>query len=193
MFNEVEGLYMGLFSKNDDPNRVGVVYGDYKGGIPGINVEFKCKIAIYKDRIFIKIVSYNLSSEIKFSEFKSLQLESIQDIEHRITATRLLAMGPFAFAFKKKKKTTEKFCTIDYDDGSGIVNTVIIGDGAFAHSKIYEAYSTYLKENKPAVESNNTTASNNSYDELIKLKELLDLGVITQEEFDAKKKQLLNI
>ena len=30
-------------------------------------------------------------------------------------------------------------------------------------------------------------------DELKKLKELLDMGIITQEEFDAKKKQLLGL
>ncbi|HAU33487.1 MAG TPA: hypothetical protein DCW76_03880 [Lysinibacillus sp.] len=30
-------------------------------------------------------------------------------------------------------------------------------------------------------------------EELIKLKELLDVGILTQEEFDAKKKQLLGI
>lgn len=30
-------------------------------------------------------------------------------------------------------------------------------------------------------------------DELIKLKELMDAGILTQEEFDAKKKQLLDI
>ena len=32
-----------------------------------------------------------------------------------------------------------------------------------------------------------------SADELKKFKELLDMGVITQEEFDAKKKQLLGL
>ena len=30
-------------------------------------------------------------------------------------------------------------------------------------------------------------------DEILKFKELLDVGAITQEEFDAKKKQLLNL
>jgi predicted Zn-dependent peptidase len=30
-------------------------------------------------------------------------------------------------------------------------------------------------------------------DEILKLKSLLDSGILTQEEFDAKKKQLLNI
>lgn len=39
----------------------------------------------------------------------------------------------------------------------------------------------------------NTQTNNTSPDDLIKLKELLDMGVITQEEFDAKKKQLLNL
>ena len=37
-----------------------------------------------------------------------------------------------------------------------------------------------------------TTAPYGSADELLKFKELLDKGVITQEEFDAKKKQLIN-
>ncbi|APX71918.1 SHOCT domain-containing protein [Companilactobacillus allii] len=34
---------------------------------------------------------------------------------------------------------------------------------------------------------------NNNIDQLSKLKELLDQGVLTQEEFDAKKKELLNL
>lgn len=39
-------------------------------------------------------------------------------------------------------------------------------------------------------EENNT---NNNLDNLKKLKELLDSGIITQEEFDAKKKQILGL
>ncbi|MBR3588760.1 MAG: SHOCT domain-containing protein [Clostridia bacterium] len=35
--------------------------------------------------------------------------------------------------------------------------------------------------------------NNSEADELKKYKDLLDNGVITQEEFDAKKKQLLNL
>mgnify|MGYP003290453394 CR=1 FL=1 len=37
------------------------------------------------------------------------------------------------------------------------------------------------------------TKTTSSSDDLIKLKELLDQGIITQEEFDAKKKQILGI
>lgn len=39
----------------------------------------------------------------------------------------------------------------------------------------------------------NTQTINNSPDDLIKLKELLDKGIITQEEFNAKKKQILGL
>ena len=35
--------------------------------------------------------------------------------------------------------------------------------------------------------------NNSDLDEIKKLKELLDCGAITQEEYDAKKKQLLNL
>ena len=38
-----------------------------------------------------------------------------------------------------------------------------------------------------------TAKSDNRIEELTKLKDLLDTGVITQEEFDAKKKQLLGL
>lgn len=40
---------------------------------------------------------------------------------------------------------------------------------------------------------NNATQTQSSADELKKFKDLLDSGVITQEEFDAKKKQLLGL
>lgn len=39
----------------------------------------------------------------------------------------------------------------------------------------------------------NDESKSNDYDELVKLKELLDSGIINQEEFDAKKKQILDI
>ena len=38
-----------------------------------------------------------------------------------------------------------------------------------------------------------TTQNNTAADEILKFKDLLDKGIITQEEFDAKKKQLLGL
>lgn len=48
------------------------------------------------------------------------------------------------------------------------------------------------EEAKNATANQNAPASS-AMDELKKLKELLDMGIVTQEEFDAKKKQLLGL
>ena len=45
----------------------------------------------------------------------------------------------------------------------------------------------------PAVAFNNTSTRVSDSDEIKKYKELLDSGIITQEEFEAKKKQLLGL
>ena len=55
----------------------------------------------------------------------------------------------------------------------------------YIKTRIHECKS---KKNAPVVVNNLSAA-----DEIKKYKELLDLGIITQEEFDQKKKQLLNL
>ena len=50
-----------------------------------------------------------------------------------------------------------------------------------------------IKEYKKQKNQIQTVSSISSADELKKFKELLDLGIISQEEFDAKKKQLLGL
>ncbi len=53
---------------------------------------------------------------------------------------------------------------------------------------------TQLKEGEPSVKKEKQDApAASAMDELKKLKELLELGAVTQEEFDAKKKQLLGL
>jgi hypothetical protein len=62
----------------------------------------------------------------------------------------------------------------------------------FANSvgvKIKSAFENYKSQDISEV---NQTV-NSAADEILKFKNLLDCGVITQEEFDAKKKQLLNL
>ena len=62
--------------------------------------------------------------------------------------------------------------------------------------EIHKAVSELLinRQSKPAVTpANEDKAPQSTADELKKYKELLDMGVISQEEFDAKKKQLLGL
>ena len=88
--------------------------------------------------------------------------------------------------------------------GTGAFNSIAIttASGAIKFammencSEIHSAVSKLLveRQNKPAVAAAVIQeASQSDADELKKYKDLLDSGVISQEEFDAKKKQLLGL
>ncbi|MBP3329318.1 MAG: SHOCT domain-containing protein [Clostridia bacterium] len=101
---------------------------------------------------------------------------------------------------KKGSKTKKQFMVRDIKSisFSGIKGLKIIGSGI--------KYNINLVKNREEIkntimsmiaESNQNTniisAYDNSADTLAKYKDLLDSGAITQEEFDAKKKQLLGL
>ena len=88
--------------------------------------------------------------------------------------------------------STRKFMsTIAVATSSGLTKFTLIKNyieiGEILAKKINERQVNTQTEAKP-----NTSTSNNM-DDLLKLKSLLDSGIITQEEFDAKKKQLLGL
>ena len=51
----------------------------------------------------------------------------------------------------------------------------------------------YIQEKIKEARQPKATISTSSADEIMKLKNLADMGIITQEEFDAKKKQILGL
>lgn len=75
-------------------------------------------------------------------------------------------------------------------------NSFTFEPGQVSNEKMEEV-ANYIKrridEIKSQVERATVVPQVSAADEIKKFKELLDLGVITQEEFDAKKKQLLGI
>ena len=62
-------------------------------------------------------------------------------------------------------------------------------------NEVFSAISSCLieRQGNSSVKPENQNTTLNNADELKKYKELLDSGIITQEEFDAKKKQLLGL
>lgn len=80
-------------------------------------------------------------------------------------------------------------------------NRILFCSGMFSFGKtndfakgiaedIKKAYDDYKANYKPKEEPSSAVSA---ADEILKYKELLDSGIITQEEFDQKKKQLLNL
>jgi len=86
--------------------------------------------------------------------------------------------------------STRKFLsTITVATSSGVTKFSLIKN----YAEIGNELSRLINERQYTTKTKESTPQTNATDELIKLKTLLDSGIITQEEFDAKKKQLLGI
>lgn len=78
---------------------------------------------------------------------------------------------------------------IERDEDEEFLEVKEIARRIYAHAQECIKYAKGLMRESKAQEPK----SSNSFDDLKRLKELLDSGIITQEEFDAKKKQILEI
>lgn len=72
-------------------------------------------------------------------------------------------------------------------------NSVPVSPQNYALAKEIYDYIEKRREELKATPTGTVVQQVSAMDELKKLKELLDLGIVTQEEFDAKKKQLLGL
>lgn len=72
----------------------------------------------------------------------------------------------------------------------GKKNAIIFGR---KHKDEMEKLKDFIERKIEQAHSSNTNSSNSAADEIAKFKKLLDDGTITQDEFDAKKKQLLGL
>lgn len=84
---------------------------------------------------------------------------------------------------------TGMFSSITISTASGAINFY----GVTNQDEVFKCLSDLLKSRQNAAQGGVNTAPGGALEELGKLKGLLDQGVITQEEFEAKKKQLLGL
>lgn len=185
----VEQMNNDIIANNNISNDIEFKYGtfintEYQGGHPLLPDIQKIRVDVTNKKI---VLQNNI--EIYFSDINSINYDTLEQLEKRVTVTRLLTIGIFALAFKKKKKNIQKYLTVEFTDDTNITQIVAFGgvDANYLYSSMYDAYHQYKKNNKKL---ENVTSD---YDELKKLKELLELNIITQEEFDFKKKQILNL
>ncbi len=59
----------------------------------------------------------------------SIELEDTSTVEEKVTAHRILLLGPFALAFKKQIKRDSCFVSIEWRDGEQIYSTYFYFDG----------------------------------------------------------------
>lgn len=94
-------------------------------GHPAVDTSKQFTYMYIKDGVINIHEKIGAQSEIIVPHFASIPCDKIKDvviedattIEKRITATRLLAVGIFAFALKKKQKNELAYLTIKWNDG----------------------------------------------------------------------------
>lgn len=96
--------------------------GKYIGGHPNISSPID-RTVIYPKGDQLEIFNYYSAANglkdaaIKFSSVKNIVIEDQSTIEKRVTVARLLLVGIFAFALRKKKKNELAYIIIEWNDG----------------------------------------------------------------------------
>ena len=118
------------------------------------------------------LINKNMFIGMQQSEIPINQINSISYVTGLMFSSILIAHGSSSIVIENVKKGTERFFV-------EATNNAI---------REYSMNVNVVTTQTPLASQNFSVA-----DEIKKFKELLDMGVLTQEEFDAKKRQLLNL
>ncbi len=178
--------------KDTRGSRLGAIQVEYMGGY-GDKRKAKGTLTFFE-----KQTEFSAPLSTKFtilnSQIKDVVIEGKDEVNRRVTVTRLLAVGIFAFALKKKNKDQESYITLELTDGQEVILFVDNKAPMALRAKLAKVISA-VKQANVSSQSQATQPANQSSvaDELTKLATLKEQGILTEEEFTAKKKQLLGL
>lgn len=94
----------------------------YVYGIPNIDNPCHVKLEPIKDGIIFQNADTNNTTfyELKRSQIKNISVEDESTIEKRVGFRRMLLVGIFAFAWKKRQVNPMSFFIIEYKDDLGL-------------------------------------------------------------------------
>lgn len=145
---------------------------------------------------FSSMIAYVLMAVAIVSLVLLIFAFSIQKVELTVTNKRVYGATKFG---KRVDLPLDSVSAVSMSSFKGIAigtsSGRIVFKGIGNRDEIYEAVNKLIierQEKASAAQSKKETPLG-GLDELKKVKELLDAGIITQEEFDAKKKQLLGL
>jgi len=115
-----------------------------------------------------------------------------EELKERLTLSRIALVGPFAVFFRKKSTKVEYFLTISKNSNHGLFKVE-----PSANSNFKPVKALIELHQKPNYKDVATPASSqiaiDPLDRLEKLARLLEQGILTQEEFDKKKTEILDL
>jgi hypothetical protein len=170
--------------------RVTVSYTNYLGGHP-IHPKKHTGGVLRFEADGVHMRAFRDLFVIPWTDVEGLFVEGSEEIQRRVTAGRLLTLGAFAFAAKKKIPNSA-YVTVTTKDGDAIFVCTKTGPHAIK-AKLTSAI-RWVEEHKPSARPNaepSLPATASIADELAKFAKLRDDGILSAEEFDAQKAKLL--
>ena len=127
------------------------------------------------------------------SQIKDILVEGKDEVNRRVTVTLLIAVGIFAFALKKKSKDQESYITLELIDGQEVILFVENKAPMALRAKLAKVISSVKQVSAShQVVSAQPQPRVSIADELGKLANLKEQGILTQAEFDTEKAKVLN-
>ncbi len=147
---------------------------------------YNADLQVFDDKIVIIGKGYN-----KGIGEKAIPMSSISAVQ--LIPSKMLVNGYITFNVLGENAASRGGIGSSVDARKS-ENTVIVNKKA--DDEILKKIKAFVEEAKEKASTNQGQTiiqQTSSADELKKFKELLDMGIITQEEFDAKKKELLGL
>lgn len=136
-------------------------------------------LCVYEDRVVIQHKGVLNFFTMGMKGDKTLYYADITSVQFKKPG---LLSGYIQFSLPGGKEDTGGLSSAFQDE-----NTITLSGNAAEAEKVVNYINQRLRE----VKTNKVQATFSSADELRKFKELLDMGIISQQEFDAKKKQII--
>lgn len=167
----------------------------YCGGIPGADKTGDYVVSLRKEGIRVDFGMFKSKYTIPYENITNVSIKTDEQISKDVTIGRLLLLGVFAFGAKKKTKNTTNYLVIDYSENGVSTSAIFTGkDVPSFHASLLKMQQALYKKNGGKNETVSIQNSiNDPYSEIEKLHDLMEKGIISKEEFDEKKKQLLGL
>lgn len=172
---------------------LGAVLVDYIGGY---GPEYKKKrsgwLNCYENEVYFKKRDITIPAE----QIVSFEITGKQQTKSRLSVTRMVTLGVFSLAAPKRSTEKEASIYIGLKDGRRLFFHTTTYTELAVHKRLMDAISHYGSLQAAQSSQEQPTSSiqrPNVAEEIAQFAKLRKQGVITDEEFEAKKKKLLEL
>ena len=177
--------------------RFSIGYTDYLGGHPVREKKHSGGVLRF-DAQGVHMRGFRELFVVPWADVTELAVEGSDEVQRRVTASRMLMLGVFAFA-AKKKLPKECYVTVATKDGEAIFHCTKVGPHE-VKAKLASA-ARWVQDRNPSVPSGVAITAPplpaaapsqvDVMDQIKRLSELHNVGALTDEEFSEKKAELL--